>query len=150
VILLPRPYIRRFIGITCLLVASLWSGGSLICVCHGHFPESHKKWCSEDCDSKPNPGVKVQSFFSAVSRVTCSCVDDTSECCSSISWFMIAQRRASQRDQNSPIKVYKASLLNSMSDASSSEENAGGVPHQPHYCGLNPVQDHLQTTVLVI
>jgi hypothetical protein len=150
VILLPRSYIRRFIGITCLLIATLWSGGSLICVGHSHFPETHKKCCSEDCDSKLIPGANVKSFFSAVSRVACSCLDHTAECCSSISWFMIAQRRATQRDQNSPIKIYKASLLTSMSDASSSEEDIRGVPHQPHYCGLNPVRDHLQTTVLVI
>ncbi len=149
-ILQPRSYIRYFIGITCLLVATLWSGGSVICAGQGHFPESRKKWCSEECDAKPNLGANVQSFLSAVSRVACPCVDDTAECCSGTSWFTIAQRRASQRDQNFPIKAYKTSLLNSMSDASSSEEIAGSVPHQPHYCEFNPIHDHLRTTILVI
>jgi hypothetical protein len=150
IISLPRAYIRCFIGITCLLISTLWSGGSLFCVGQGHFPESHKKCCSEDCDAKPNTVLNAESSCFAVSKVPCSCVDDRAECCSSILWFMIGQRRAAQRDQNSPIKVYKASLLNSIPDASASEENAGGIPHQPHYCGLNPVHDHLQTTVLVI
>jgi hypothetical protein len=150
VILLPRSYIRCFIGITCLLVATLWSGGSLFCIGDGHFPKNHKKCCSEDCDAKPNKSVDAESFFSAVSRVACSCIDDTAECCCSISLSMIAQRRVSQRDQSSPIKVHKAYLTNSMSDASASEKNARGMPHQPHYCVFDSIHDRLQTTVLLI
>lgn len=147
-IMLPRSFLRHFIGIACLLVATLWSGGSLICVCHGHFPKTSKKCCGEDCHSKSNHETNARTSFHF--RVTCSCVPDTTDCCSSISLFVISQRPASQRDQDSPIKISKASLFASILDVTSSKADERSVNHQLHYDGLTPAHYHPQTTVLII